>query len=105
VFITMRSGAVDAVISNILSDGTEVKTPASIERNVQGREGDFADPSKFDYRLRASSKLVGTAGAAGSFSKEDRPASEYRHMAAPDELVDLTELTPLSPGAFQRLAR
>ena len=108
VFIAMRSGAVDAVISNniLVGRGTmEVNTPASIERNVQARGGDFADPSKFDYRLRASSKLVGTAGAAGSFSKEDRPSSEYRHMAAPDELVDLTELTPLSPGAFQRLAR
>jgi hypothetical protein len=104
----MRSGAVDAVISNNILVGRgsmEVKTPASIERNVQARGGDFADPSKFDYRLRASSKLVGTAGAAGSFSKEDRPSSEYRHMAAPDKLVDLTELTPLSPGAFQRLAR
>ena len=108
VFIQMRSGAADAVISNNILVGRgalEVKAPASIERNVQARVADFADPSKFDYRLRVGSKLVGTAGAAGSFSKENRPSSEYRHMAAPDELVDLTELTPLSPGAFQRLAR
>ena len=108
VFIQMRSGAADAVISNNILVGRgalDVKAPASIERNVQARAVDFADPSKFDYRLRVGSKLVGTAGAAGSFNKEDRPSSEYRHLAAPNELVDLTELTPLSPGAFQRLTR
>ncbi len=36
--------------------------------------------------------------------KTDRPVS-IGTWPAPDELVDLTELTPLSPGAFQRLAR
>ena len=51
-----------------------------------------------------SSKLLGTAGVAGTFSKENRPTSEYRHVAGSVDL-GLTELTPLSPGAFQRLAR
>jgi len=108
VFVTMRSGNADAVISNNILVGRgelEVKAPASIKGNVQARVDDFADPSKFDYRLRRGSKLVGTAGFVGSFSQEDRPSSEYRHMTGPDELVDLTGLTPLSPGAFQRLAR
>lgn len=108
VFVAVRSGAADAVISNNILVGRgdmDLKAPASVKNNVQGRVVDFADPSKFDYRLRVGSKLVGTAGPLGSFSKEERPASEYRHTAGPDDLVGLTELTPLSPGAFQRLAR
>lgn len=108
VFIAIRSGPAEAVISNNILVGRgelEVKAPASIKGNVQARVDDFADPSRFDYRLRIGSKLVGTAGLVGTFSKEDRPVSEYRHMAGSVELVGLTELTPLSPGAFQRLAQ
>ena len=95
------------ISNNILVGRAEIdaKAQAVVKSNVQARASDFADPSKFDYRLRIGSKLAGTAGPAGSFGKEDRPASDYRHVAGSDELAGLTELTPLSPGAFQRLAR
>ena len=106
VFITIRSGPAEALISNNLLVGRgelEIKAPGTVTGNEQARPDDFVEPSKFDYRLRKGSKLLGTAGPAGTFSKESRPASEYRHMAGSVDL-GLTELTPLSPGAFQRLA-
>jgi len=107
VFITMRAGPAEGWISNNLLVGRgqmEIKAPATVTGNAQARPDDFVEPSKFDYRLRISSKLVATAGVAGTFSKETRPTSEYRHVASSVDL-GLTELTPLSPGAFQRLAR
>jgi len=106
VFITIRAGAAEASVSNNLLVGRgelEIKAPGTVTGNVQARPEDFVEPSKFDYRLRKGSKLLGAAGPAGTFSKESRPASEYRHVAASVDLK-LTELTPLSPGAFQRLA-
>ena len=107
VFITIRAGPAEALISNNLLVGRgelEIKAPGTVTGNVQARPNDFVEPSKFDYRLRKGSKLFGTAGPAGTFSKESRPASEYRHVAGSVDL-GLTEVTPLSPGAFQRLAR
>jgi hypothetical protein len=107
-FIAMRSGNADAVISNNILVGRgrlDVKAPATIKNNAEARVADFADASKFDYRLRARSKLVGTAGFVGSFSTEDRPTSQYRHAADAVELTGMTDVTALSPGAFQRLAQ
>jgi len=107
VFIFMRAGPAEGWISNNLLVGRgemEIKAPATVTSNAHARPDDFAEPSKFDYRLRKSSKLLGTAGVAGTFSNEIRPTSEYRHVASSVDL-GLTELTPLSPGAFQRLAR
>ena len=107
VFITMRAGPAEGWISNNLLVGRgemQIKTPATVTGNAQARPDDFVEPAKFDYRLRKGSKLFGTAGAAGTFGKDTRPTNEYRHMAGSVDL-GLTELTPLSPGAFQRLAR
>ena len=62
VFIAMRAGAAEAVISNNIlvgrgDDGGQ-STRQQLNGNVQARADDFADPSKFDYRLRAGSKLA-----------------------------------------------
>ncbi len=108
VFVAVRSGAAEATITNNILVGRgeiDAKVQAIVKHNVQARASDFADPSKFDYRLRLGSKIAGAAGPAGSFARDDRPASDYRHVAGADALTGLTELTPLSPGAFQRLAR
>ena len=59
--------------------------------------------STIDFASAASS-LALLALLAHSARKTDRQVS-IGTWPAPDELVDLTELTPLSPGAFQRLAR
>lgn len=105
VFIVIRSGPVEALIVNNLLVGRgelDVKDKAVVNGNVAARADDFVDPAKFDYRLRVGSALAGAAGAVSGFGREDRPASEYRHVAGTEELAGVT---PLSPGAFQRLAR
>ena len=67
---------------------------------------DFADPGKFDYRLRAGSPLVGQAGFRGGIGSDiPLPLREYVHAASSCPIEGFTSLTPLSPGAFQRLAR
>ncbi|MBA2412957.1 MAG: hypothetical protein H0V63_09050 [Burkholderiaceae bacterium] len=111
-FVVIRSGPAEAVVSAVISNNIlvgrgdiDVKGQAVVKNNVQARANDFADPSKFDYRLRLGSALAGTAGPLRSFDKEHRPASEYRHPASSVDLDGLTPVTPLSPGAFQRLAR
>ena len=107
-FIAIRPGPAEALISNNLLVGRgelDVKGQAVVKSNVAARPSDFADPVKFDYRLRVGSALARAAGPANAFAREDRPTSEYRHVANAEELEGLTDLTPLSSGAFQRLAR
>lgn len=108
VFVAIRSGSAEATITNNVLVGRadiDSKVQAVIKGNTQARASDFADSAKFDYRLRLGSKIAGAAGPAGLFGKEDRPASDYKHVANVDALAGITDLTPLSPGAFQRLAR
>lgn len=108
VFVAVRSGPAEAMITHNILVGRgelDIKTPASIKGNAQARADNFADPSKFDYRLRVGSPLVGTAGLTSTFGKEERPTNQYRHVAGSIELVGVTGLTPLSPGAFQRVAQ
>lgn len=108
IFVSVRAGAAEAVISNNITVGRgelDVKAQSAIKGNVQARPDDFVNPAQFDYRLRLGGKIAGAAGAAGNVSTKDLPTHEYRHPAGSVELQGLTQLTPLSPGAFQRLAR
>jgi hypothetical protein len=57
-----------------------------------------------NFRLRRSSRLVGSAGVAGTLGPErSRPEREYVHPASSLALPPLSGMTPLSPGAFQRV--
>ena len=108
VFIAVRSGPAEAAITNNILVGRgefDVKAPATIKGNVPARADNFAEPAKFDYRLRSGSPLVGSAGPASAFGEGERPTRQYLHVAGSVELGGMTDLTPLSPGAFQRLAR
>jgi len=108
VFISVRAGAAEAVITNNITVGLgelDVKTQAAVRGNVQARPDDFVNPAQFDYRLRLGSKPAGAAGRAGAVPGKDLPTREYRHAAGSVELPGFTQLTPLNPGAFQRLAR
>jgi hypothetical protein len=90
-----------------LGAGTlSVDAPLDARGNREAARGDFADPAKFDFRLRASSPLVGQAGFRGGNNDDvPLPLREYLHEASSCPLEGLSSLTPLSPGAFQRLAR
>ena len=90
-----------------LGAGTlSIDAPLDSRGNREAARADFADPAKFDFRLRASSPLVGQAGFRGGNNGDFAlPLREYVHEASSCPLEGLTSLTPLSPGAFQRLAR
>lgn len=108
VFITVRPGPAEAFVSNNLLVGRghlDLKSPATVKGNVQARPADFVDAARFNYRLRAGSPLIGGAGPVAAFSAEDRPNAEYRHVAGSVDLAGFSSLTPLSPGAFQGVAR
>lgn len=71
----------------------------------RARISDFADPQHFDFRLRRAARAAGALGMAGALGADDRlPTREYVHPASSVELELKSALTPLSPGAFQRLA-
>lgn len=83
-----------------------IDAPQSAVGNVEAAKKDFADPDAYDYRLRAASALAGRAGFRGlGDASVGLPLREYAHPASSCALEHLTALTPLSPGAFQRLAR
>jgi hypothetical protein len=83
-----------------------VDAPVQVRGDRDASRREFANPAAFDYRMRASSRLVGQAGFRGTTGDAGPlPLREYVHDATSCELEGLTALTPLSPGAFQRVAR
>jgi hypothetical protein len=58
-----------------------------------------------NFHLKKSSRHVGAAGTVGQLGAgRDYPERQYVHPADSLPLPTFTALTPLSPGAFQRLA-
>jgi hypothetical protein len=95
------------LVDNILVGAArmDLRVAHATVRNSEGKRVDFADAAQFDYRLRRSSALVGAAGMAGKLGEgRVSPDREYLHPAGSVALERFTGLTPLSPGAFQRIA-
>lgn len=109
IFVRVSKGArkVELLNNVLVGQGSmNIEAPLESRGNVEAARREFADPAKFDYRLRASSRLVGGAGFRGKGDAERfLPEREYEHPASSCPLDGFTALTPLSPGAFQRLAR
>jgi hypothetical protein len=109
IFVRANKGARQVeLLNNVLvgSGSMSIEAPLESRGNVEAAQRDFADPAKLDFRLRAGSRLVGRAGFRGNDSAERLiPRREYEHPASSCPLEGMTALTPLSPGAFQRLAR
>jgi len=109
VRVRVASGAERAVLANNLWYGPatlSIDAPLDVQGNREGTRRDFADPATLDFRLRSASPLVGQAGFRGrQVGDIPLPLREYVHEASSCPIEGLTTLTPLSPGAFQRLAR
>lgn len=109
VFVRVARGASGATLLNNLMVGAgsmAIDAPLESFGNRDANRRDFADVAAFDYRLRAASPIVGQAGfRGGKRSDFPLPVREYLHEASSCPIEGLTALTPLSPGAFQRLAR
>jgi hypothetical protein len=107
-FVRVAKGAERAVLVNNLLVGAgslAIDAPLESRGNVEARALEFANPAAMDYRLRKSSSLVGRAGFRGAAKDEAiLPQREYDHKARSCAIESASALTPLSPGAFQRLA-
>jgi len=67
IFLRVNKGARQVeLVNNILvgSGSMSIEAPLESRGNVEATRREFADPTKFDYRLRARSPLVGRAGFA-----------------------------------------
>jgi hypothetical protein len=109
VFVRVAKGADKVTMTHCLLVGPgsiNIDSPLESHGNFEAARREFADPGKFDYRLRTKSNLVGRAGFRGtSMVAAEVPMREYVHEATSCALEEMSALTPLSPGAFQRLAR
>lgn len=107
-FVRVSKGATHATLAHNLLVGPgslAIDAPLTALDNVEAGRKEFANADAFDYRLRARSKLVGRAGFRGAGDASvGLPMREYAHEASSCALEGMTALTPLSPGAFQRLA-
>lgn len=107
-FLRAAAGASRVEMTNNLLVGSgdfDVRASVSNLKNVDAKPADFVNPGGFDYRLRRSSRHIGAAGIAGSFTADRvRPDREYVHPASSVSLEPMSGLTPLCPGAFQRVA-
>jgi hypothetical protein len=107
-FVRVAKGAQGVALLNNIFVGTgtlAIDGTVDSRGNVEATRKEFADAARFDYRLRAQSTLVGRAGFRGTGADLQAPTREYMHPASSCALEGLTALTPLSPGAFQRVAR
>lgn len=108
-FVRVSNGAAHATLAHNLLVGRGslvINAPLTSVGNVETVRKEFANPDSFDYRLRAASALAGRAGFRGAGDTTfGLPTREYMHEASSCALQGMTPLTPLSPGAFQRLAR
>lgn len=107
-FVRVSAGAQAVTLAHNITIGKgelTIDAPLNSMGNVELSKSDFGDPATFDYRLRPASRAVGRVGFRGSLdAKLPGPTREYMHEASSCPLDGLSPLTPLSPGAFQRLA-
>jgi len=107
-FVRVSAGPAKAELLDNLMAGPgrmDLRVSDPTVRNSDAKAEDFADIAGFDWRLRRTSRLVGAAGIAGTgLQGRARPEREYVHPAGSAVLAGYSAMSPLSPGALQRLA-
>jgi hypothetical protein len=105
LYVAPGSASVQVVDNLLVGAGRlDIRTDMATVSNTTAGSADFADAAAMNFRLRRTSRLFGAAGTAGGLGPERmRPAREYVHPASSVPLGPLSGLTPLSPGAFQRI--
>ena len=105
VFIVARPGsAYVKALNNILvgKGDLDLKTRTEIGQNWRVDRSEFVLPQRFDFRLKADSRVVGAANDPGeAIGASLRPTKEYTY---PVGTVLLPPTRPLNPGAFQNVA-
>jgi hypothetical protein len=103
-FILARPGsAYVKAINNILvgKGDLDIKATSEMGRNWRVDRSEFALPKGFEFRLRASSQLVGVGQDPGQTAEASlRPTKEY---VFPVGTVPLSQTGFLTPGAFQKI--
>jgi Right handed beta helix region len=106
VYISARPGNARVRAVNNLFVGTgslALKTAHTLAGNETAQWSEFAAALRLDFRLKAQSRLVGRGQPAGSVDGVAlEPVREYVH---PTATAPVPPGLPLSPGAFQSLAR
>jgi hypothetical protein len=104
-FILARPGsAYVKALNNILvgKGDIDIKSRADIGQNWRIDRREFVLPKGFDFRLRADSRIVGSAKDPGETPEASlRPTREYTY---PVGTVLSPPTTSLNPGAFQNVA-
>ena len=108
-FVRVAAGSVRGEIADNLLvgvGGLDVKATSVSVSNIEARVDNFANAARFDYHLRLGSRHVGAAGKVDQVTAgRSYPQREYVHPADSRSLGRSTNLTALSPGAFQGLVR
>ncbi len=106
VYVSARPGnaSVRAVNNLFVGRGSlALKAAHALSGNETAEWPEFAAAPRLDFRLKAQSRLVGRSQPAGSVDGVAlEPVREYVH---PTATAPIPPGLPLSPGAFQSLAR
>jgi hypothetical protein len=83
-FLVVKAGTDAArIVNNVFSGrGDILSGPGELRSNVLAAKGDFVDPGRFDYRLKAGAVATGRGVDPGNaYGFELRPSAEYVHKA------------------------
>jgi parallel beta helix pectate lyase-like protein len=82
-FLFVRNAASALIVNNLFSGKGELLTgPGELRNNLVAPRSDFADPARFDYRLKARASAIGRGiDPASAHGFALRPTEEYVHKA------------------------
>ena len=104
IFLRVARGPTTVMaVNNLLVGRGNFDTSGDVEfrNNLHATADDFVDMSRYDCRLRSSSRLIGRAAVVGEVAGTSlQPTAEYRHP----RMVQVLENVTHNPGATQSIA-